>query len=70
MPYATSLISFTFHQSGFRMMQFDYTLIAIWYIVPLALLFLRAAYASYKAKQKKNELKRVEQKSTPFASKI
>jgi hypothetical protein len=52
------------------MMQFDMTLLAIWYIAPLALLLLRAAYAGYKAKQKKNELKRIEKDSTPFTSKI
>ncbi|TFG33738.1 hypothetical protein EU527_06850 [Candidatus Thorarchaeota archaeon] len=70
MPDATALIPFTIHQSRFRMLQFDMTLIAIWYIVPLSLLFLRAAYAGYKTKRKKNELKRVEEKSTPFTSKL
>ncbi|TFG34159.1 hypothetical protein EU527_04735 [Candidatus Thorarchaeota archaeon] len=70
MPDATALIPFTLHQSRFRMLQFDLTLLAIWYIVPISLLFLRAAYAGYKVKQKKNELKRIEKKSTPFTSKI
>ena len=70
MPDATSLISFIFHYTRFRMLQFDLALLAIWYIVPLALLFLRAAYAGYKANQKKKELKRVEERSTPFTSKL
>ncbi len=70
MPYATGLISFIFEYARLRMQQFDLTLIAIWYIAPLALLFLRAAYAGYKANQKKKEVKKIEERSTPFTSKL
>ena len=52
------------------MQQFDLTLIAIWYIVPLALLFLRAAYAGYKVNKKKKELRKIEERATPFTGKI
>jgi hypothetical protein len=51
-------------------MQFDLTLLIIWYIVPLGLLGLRAAYAGYKAYQKRKEMRQLEKRITPFTHEI
>ena len=52
------------------MLQFDMSLLIIWYIVPIGLFGLRAVYAGYKAWQKRQELHRLEEKITPFTSKF
>ncbi len=52
------------------MLQFDMTLLIIWYIVPIGLFGLRAVYAGYKAWQKRQELRLLEEKITPFTSKF
>jgi hypothetical protein len=51
-------------------MQFDLTLLIIWYIVPFGLLGLRAAYAGYQAYQKRKEMRRLEERITPFTREI
>ena len=48
------------------MMQFDLTLLIIWYVVPLAILFGRGALAANKARKKRQELREIEQNSTPL----
>ncbi|MGY5871321.1 MAG: hypothetical protein RTV72_03660 [Candidatus Thorarchaeota archaeon] len=66
MHYTTPLIQFDFTKTRIDMLQFDLTLLVIWYVVPFGLLGLRAAYAGYKAYQKRQELRRLEKKITPF----
>jgi hypothetical protein len=51
-------------------MQFDMTLLIIWWGVPLLILGGRAALAGYRAKKKRDELKRLEENSTPFTRKF
>jgi len=51
-------------------MQYDYTFIIIWWVVPIVILAGRAGLAGYKARKKRLQLKRLEEKSTPFTSKI
>jgi len=51
-------------------MQFDMTMLIIWWIVPIAIIAGRAGLAGYRAKKKRDELKRLEQKSTPFTQKF
>ncbi|MFX1484136.1 MAG: hypothetical protein ACFFCP_13225 [Promethearchaeota archaeon] len=51
-------------------MQFDMTLLIIWYVVPIIILGGRAALWGYRAKKKRDELKQLEKKSTPFTRKI
>jgi hypothetical protein len=50
-------------------MQFDFTLLIIWYVVPFLILGGRAALAGYRAKQKRDELRRLEEGITPFSDK-
>jgi len=50
------------------MLQMDFTFLILWYVVPFGLLGARAAYAGYKAHQKRQEMKRLEEKITPFTS--
>ena len=69
MPYTTSLILFTF-QLIRRNMQFDMTMLIIWWVVPIALLAGRAGIAGYRAKKKRDELKKLEENSTPFTRKF
>ncbi len=52
------------------MLQFDMTLLIIWYVVPIGLLGLRAVNAGYRAWQKRKELRLLEKKITPFTSKF
>jgi hypothetical protein len=52
------------------MLQFDFTLLFIWYIVPFSLLGLRAALAGYRAWKKRTELRQLEAKITPFTREI
>jgi len=52
------------------MLQFDMSLLIIWYTVPIGLFGLRAVYAGYRAWQKRQELRRLEEKITPFTSKF
>lgn len=68
MLYTTTLIQFKFRRNRIEMLQMDLTFLIIWYVVPFGLLGLRAAYAGYKAYQKKQEMKRIEEKITPFTS--
>jgi len=70
MPYATPLIPFTQSQERLRMLQYDFSLLIIWYVVPFALLGLRAALAGYRAWKKRSELRQLEKKITPFSREI
>jgi hypothetical protein len=70
MPYATALIPFAHPQRRFRMLQYDFTLLFIWYAVPFALLGLRAAFAGYRAWKKRSELRQLEKKITPFSREL
>ncbi|MGY5863027.1 MAG: hypothetical protein RTV41_00340 [Candidatus Thorarchaeota archaeon] len=51
-------------------MQYDMSMLIIWWVVPILLLVGRAGLAGYRAKKKKDELKRLEKSSTPFTSKF
>ncbi|MHA2025527.1 MAG: hypothetical protein ACW98U_06455 [Candidatus Thorarchaeota archaeon] len=51
-------------------MQFDMSMLIIWWVVPIFLLGGRAVLAGYRAKKKRDELKRIEESSTPFTSKF
>jgi hypothetical protein len=51
-------------------MQADFTYIIIWWVVPIVILGGRAALAGYRARKKRQELKLLEDKSTPFTSKF
>jgi hypothetical protein len=51
-------------------MQFDITFVIIWWIVPIILLVGRAGLEGYRAKKKRDEIKRLEEKSTPFTRKL
>lgn len=70
MHKSTPLIQFKCQETRFNMLQFDMSLLIIWYVVPFGLLGLRAALAGYRAWQKRNELRRLEEKITPFTSKF
>jgi tryptophan-rich sensory protein len=70
MPYATALIPFTQQQERPRMLQFDFTLLFIWYAAPFALLGLQAALAGYRAWKKRTELRQIEKKITPFSREL
>ncbi|MDH4213556.1 MAG: hypothetical protein OEV85_06515 [Candidatus Thorarchaeota archaeon] len=52
------------------MLQYDFTLLFIWYAVPIGLLGLRAALAGYKAWKKRAELRQLEKKITPFTREL
>ncbi len=68
MHYTTALIRFNFLSDRIEMLQFDFTFLILWYVVPFALLGLRAALAGYRAHQKRREMRRLEEKITPFTS--
>jgi hypothetical protein len=68
MHYATALILFKFLKSRIDMLQFDISFLILWYVVPFALLGLRAALAGYRAYQKRQEMRRLEENITPFTS--
>ncbi|MHA2359830.1 MAG: hypothetical protein ACXAB5_06130 [Candidatus Thorarchaeota archaeon] len=51
-------------------MQFDMTMLIIWWVVPIVLIMGRAGLAGYRAKKKRDELKRLEESSTPFTRKF
>ncbi len=51
-------------------MQFDMTMIIIWWVVPLLLLLGRAGLQAYRTKQKKQELEEIESKTTPFTRQL
>ena len=70
MRYATALIRFNFQKNRIDMLQFDFTFIILWYVVPFGLLGLRAALAGYRARQKRQEMHRLEERITPFTSEI
>ena len=48
-------------------MQFDFTLLIIWYIVPFLILGGRAVLAGYRTKKKRDELRKLEESVTPFS---
>ncbi|MHA1933953.1 MAG: hypothetical protein ACW97A_01610 [Candidatus Thorarchaeota archaeon] len=52
------------------MLQFDMTMLIIWWVVPLALLFGRAGLQAYKTKKKREELQQLEESATPFTRKL
>jgi len=68
MQYATALTSFTFQRNRIEMLQFDFTFLILWYVIPFALLGLRAALAGYRAHKKRQEMRRLEERITPFTS--
>jgi hypothetical protein len=68
MRNATALIQFKFWRDRIVMLQFDMTFLILWYVIPFSLLGLRAALAGYRARQKRQEMKRIEEKMTPFTS--
>ena len=68
MRYATPLIPFNFMRDRIEMLQLDFSFLILWYVIPFSLLGLRAAYAGYKARKKRQEMKRLEEKITPFTS--
>lgn len=70
MPYTTALIPFIHQQIRHRMLQYDFTLLFIWYVVPFALFGLRAALAGYRAWKKRSELRRIEKNITPFTREL
>ena len=47
-------------------MQFDITMLIIWWVVPLALIMGRAGVQAYRTKQKRQQLRELENKITPF----
>jgi hypothetical protein len=51
-------------------MQYDFTYLIIWWVVPIVILGGRAGLAGYRARKKRQELKRLEETSTPFTSRI
>ena len=68
MQYTTALIRFKLLKSGISMLQIDFSFLILWYVIPFALLGLRAAFAAYRAYQKRQEMRRLEEKITPFTS--
>lgn len=52
------------------MLQIDFTFLILWYVVPFALLGLRAALAGYRAYQKRQDMRQLEEKITPFTREI
>ena len=70
MRYATALIRFEFLESRIDMLQVDFTFLILWYVVPFGLLGLRAALAGYRSYQKRQEMRRLEERTTPFTSEI
>jgi hypothetical protein len=52
------------------MLQIDFTFLILWYVVPFALLGLRAALAGYRSYQKRQVMRRLEEKITPFTREI
>ncbi|MFW9960980.1 MAG: hypothetical protein ACFFDV_08175 [Candidatus Thorarchaeota archaeon] len=52
------------------MLQYDFTILFIWYAVPFALLGLRAALAGYRAWKKRSELRQLEKEITPFTREL
>jgi hypothetical protein len=51
-------------------MQMDMSMLIIWWVVPIIILGGRAGLAGYRAKKKKDEIKRLEESSTPFTRKF
>ncbi|MFW9981457.1 MAG: hypothetical protein ACFFE3_06050 [Candidatus Thorarchaeota archaeon] len=51
-------------------MQFDMTMLIIWWVVPIVIIAGRAGLAGYRAKKKRDELKKLEENSTPFTRKL
>ncbi|MFW9926189.1 MAG: hypothetical protein ACFFDM_05410 [Candidatus Thorarchaeota archaeon] len=69
MPYTTSLTLFI-NQMKRQKMQFDMTMLIIWWVVPIVIIAGRAGLAGYRAKKKRDELKKLEENSTPFTRKL
>jgi hypothetical protein len=46
------------------------SMLIIWWIVPIVILGGRAALAGYRARKKRQELRQLEENSTPFTRKI
>ncbi len=70
MLYTTGLIPFFNQHERLRMLQYDFTLLFLWYAIPFALLGLRAALAGYRAWKKRTELRQLEKKITPFTREL
>lgn len=68
MQYTTALIQFKILRDRIEMLQFDFTFLILWYVIPFALLGLRAALAGYRAHKKRQEMRRLEERITPFTS--
>jgi len=45
---------------------FDMTLFILWWVVPAAILMLRAALAAYRTKKMRDQLRELEERSTPL----
>jgi len=52
------------------MLQMDMTMLIIWWVAPLLILVGRAALVAYRTKQKRDELRKVEEDSTPFTREL
>ncbi|MHA1906147.1 MAG: hypothetical protein ACW98Y_02545 [Candidatus Thorarchaeota archaeon] len=48
------------------MLQFDLTLLIIWWVVPIVILFGRGALAAHRARKRRHALQALEEKITPF----
>ena len=48
------------------MLQIDFSFYIIWWVVPIVILLGRLALVAYRTRKKRNELRRIEEKSTPF----
>ncbi len=60
----------TMRSLALNMLQIDYSYLIIWWVVPIVVLFGRAALAAYRTRRKRNELRRIEEKSTPFTREL
>ena len=70
MHYTTPLIRYNFYKDRLNMLQIDFTFLILWYVIPFALLGLRAVLAGYRAYQKKQEMRQIEERITPFTSEM
>lgn len=48
------------------MLQIDFSFYIIWWVAPIVILLGRLALVAYRTRKKRNELRRIEEKSTPF----
>ncbi|MHA1742309.1 MAG: hypothetical protein ACTSVD_09505 [Candidatus Thorarchaeota archaeon] len=48
----------------------DLTMLIIWWVVPMVILLARAALAAYRTRQKRTELRELEERATPFTRRL